>query len=138
MALSLVGFNPLALFAGVETRYGPQFLLPGNYLKNPFDQISLGLGYVLGLAGLPHVMTRFYTVPDAKTARRSVVWVMFLAGSFFAGTTIFGLAAANYVGQDAIRAADTGGNLTLPLLAQYLGGGKDSFGGNLMLGFVAA
>jgi len=63
---------------------------------------------------------------------------MFLAGAFFAGTTLFGLAAANYVGQDAIRAADKGGNLTLPLLAQYLGGGKDSFGGNLMLGFVSA
>ena len=83
-------------------------------------------------------MTRFYTVPDAKTARRSVVWVMFLAGAFFAGTTLFGLAAANFVGQDAIRAADKGGNLTLPLLAQYLGGGKGTFGGDLMLGFVAA
>src|SRR5258708_16244530 len=63
---------------------------------------------------------------------------MFRGGAFFAGTTLFGLAAANYVGQDAIRAADKGGNLTLPLLAQYLGGGKGSFGGDLMLGFVAA
>jgi cation/acetate symporter len=138
MTLSLVGFNPLRLFAGAEERYGPQFLLPGNYLKNPFDEISLGLGYVLGLAGLPHVMTRFYTVPDAKTARRSVVWVMFLAGTFFLGTTIFGLAAVNFVGQDAIRAADKGGNLTLPLLAQYLGGGPGSVGGDVMLGFVSA
>jgi len=83
-------------------------------------------------------MTRFYTVPDAKTARRSVVWVMFLAGAFFAGTTLFGLAAADFVGQDAIRAADKGGNLTLPLLAQYLGGGKGTLGGDVMLGFVAA
>jgi cation/acetate symporter len=138
MSLSLLGFNPLVLFANAETRYGPQFLLPGNYLKNPFDQISLGLGYVLGLAGLPHVMTRFYTVPDAKTARRSVVWVMFLAGAFFLGTTLFGLAAANFLGQDAIRAADRGGNLTLPLLAQYLGGGPGSVGGDIMLGFVSA
>lgn len=138
MALQLVNFNPLTLFYDAEQRYGAQYLLPGNYLKNPFDQISLGLGYVLGLAGLPHVMTRFYTVPDAKTARRSVVWVMFLAGAFFAGTTLFGLAAANFVGQDVIRAADKGGNLALPLLAQYLGGGKGTFGGDLMLGFVAA
>jgi cation/acetate symporter len=138
MILSMVKFNPLLIFQEAESKYTASYLLPGNYLKNPFDQISLGLGYVLGLAGLPHVMTRFYTVPDARTARRSVVWVMFLAGVFFACTTIFGLAAANFVGQDAIRAADKGGNLALPLLAQYLGGGKGSFGGDLMLGFVAA
>jgi len=138
LAFVLVHFDPLSFFADTEVKYGSSYLLPGNYLKNPFDQISLGLGYVLGLAGLPHVMTRFYTVPDAKTARRSVVWVMFLAGAFFAATTLFGLAAASFVGQDAIRAADKGGNLALPLLAQYLGGGKDSFGGELMLGFVAA
>jgi len=73
MILSLIHFNPLTLFADAEQKYTAKYLLPGNYLKNPFDQISLGLGYVLGLAGLPHVMTRFYTVPDAKTARRSGV-----------------------------------------------------------------
>lgn len=138
LILRMVQFDLLVLFANAEGKYGAAYLMPGNYLKNPFDQISLGLGYVLGLAGLPHVMTRFYTVPDAQTARRSVVWVMFLAGAFFAGTTLFGLAAADFVGQDAIRLADKGGNLTLPLLAQYLGGGKGSFGGDLMLGFVSA
>ena len=138
MILSMVRLDLLSLFAETERKYGAGYLLPGNYLKNPFDQISLGLGFALGLAGLPHVMTRFYTVPDARTARRSVVWVMFLAGTFFAGTTLFGLAAADFVGQDAIRAADKGGNLALPLLAQYIGGGKGSFGGDLMLGFVAA
>jgi cation/acetate symporter len=138
MVLAMIRFDPLTLFQQAEIRYGPQYLLPGNYLKNPFDQISLGLGYVLGLAGLPHVMTRFYTVPDAKTARRSVVWVMFLVGFFFAGTTLFGLAAADFVGQDAIKAADRGGNLTLPLLAQYLGGGAGTWGGEIMLGFVSA
>jgi cation/acetate symporter len=138
MVLAMIRFDPLTLFQQAEIRYGPQYLLPGNYLKNPFDQISLGLGYVLGLAGLPHVMTRFYTVPDAKTARRSVVWVMFLVGFFFAGTTLFGLAAADFVGQEAIKAADRGGNLTLPLLAQYLGGGAGTWGGEAMLGFVSA
>ncbi|RTL51823.1 MAG: cation acetate symporter [Bradyrhizobiaceae bacterium] len=138
MVLAAVNFNPITLFNDAEAKYGAQYLLPGNYLKHPLDQVSLGVGYVLGLAGLPHVMTRFYTVPDAKTARRSVIWVMFLAGLFFAGTTIFGLAAADFVGQDVIRAADKGGNLTLPLLAQYLGGGKGTLGGDLMLGFVSA
>src|SRR5258708_35290033 len=82
MTLPLVHFNPLMLFADAEQKYPAKYLLPENYLKNPFDQISLGLGYTFGLAGLPHVMTRFYRVPDAKTARRSVVWVMFLAGAF--------------------------------------------------------
>src|SRR5260370_7842644 len=81
-------------------------------------------------------MTRFYTVPDAKTARRSVVWVMFLAGAFFAGTTLFGLAAANFVGQDVIRAADNRDNLTLPLLPQYLAAGKDTVGVILVLLFT--
>jgi cation/acetate symporter len=138
MILSMVKCDPLLLFEQAEKKYTASYLLPGNYLKSPFDQISLGLGYVFGLAGLPHVMTRFYTVPDAKAARRSVVWVMFLAGAFFVCTTIFGLAAADFLGQDAIRAADKGGNLALPLLAQYLGGGKGTFGGDLMLGFVAA
>jgi cation/acetate symporter len=82
LALAGVGFDPLVFFASAEAKAGPNFLLPGNLLKNPFDEVSLGLGYMLGLAGLPHVMTRFYTVPDATTARRSVIWVMFLAGAF--------------------------------------------------------
>jgi cation/acetate symporter len=138
MALKGVGFDVGVLFASAEAKAGAGFLLPGNLLKNPFDEISLGLGYMLGLAGLPHVMTRFYTVPDAATARRSVIWVMFLAGGFFACTTIFGLAAVHYLGPEALRQGNPGGNLTLPLLAQYLGGGKGTMGGELMLGFVSA
>jgi cation/acetate symporter len=138
LALAGVGFDPLVFFASAEAKAGPSFLLPGNLLKNPFDEVSLGLGYMLGLAGLPHVMTRFYTVPDATTARRSVIWVMFLAGAFFACTTIFGLAAVHYLGPQALRTGNPGGNLTLPLLAQYLGGGKGTVTGELMLGFVSA
>jgi cation/acetate symporter len=135
LALAGVGFDPLVFFASAEAKAGPSFLLPGNLLKNPFDEVSLGLGY---MAGLPHVMTRFYTVPDATTARRSVIWVMFLAGAFFACTTIFGLAAVHYLGPQALRTGNPGGNLTLPLLAQYLGGGKGTVTGELMLGFVSA
>jgi cation/acetate symporter len=138
LALQGVGYDPLVLFASAEAKAGPKFLLPGNLLKNPFDQLSLGLGFMLGLAGLPHVMTRFYTVPDAPTARRSVIWVMFLAGAFFACTTVFGMAAVHYLGPDALKQNNPGGNLTLPLLAQYLGGGKGTVGGELMLGFVSA
>ena len=138
LSLKGVGFDPLVLFASAEAKAGPNFLLPGNLLKNPFDEVSLGLGYMLGLAGLPHVMTRFYTVPNAPTARRSVIWVMFLAGAFFACTTIFGIAAVHYLGPETLRVGNPGGNLTLPLLAQYLGGGKGTAGGELMLGFVSA
>ena len=138
LALAGVGFDPLVLIDSAEAKVGTDFLLPGNLLKNPFDEVSLGLGYMLGLAGLPHVMTRFYTVPDATTARRSVIWVMFLAGGFFACTTIFGIAAVHYLGPEALREGNPGGNLTLPLLAQFLGGGKDTIGGQLMLGFVSA
>ncbi|MGI4954707.1 MAG: solute symporter family protein, partial [Janthinobacterium lividum] len=107
-------------------------------LKSPFDQLSLALGYAFGLAGLPHVMTRFYTVPDAVAARKSVIWVMFLAGAFFIATTVFGLAASHFVGRAAISAADQGGNLAVPLLAQFLGGGAGTVGGDATLGFVSA
>jgi cation/acetate symporter len=138
LCLEAVGFNPIEYFNLAESEHGAKFLQAGNYLRNPFDQVSLGLSYICGIIGLPHVMTRFYTVPDAGTARRSIIWVMVIAGTFFIATAIFGLAAAHFVGADAIRAADKGGNLALPLLAQYLGGGVNSLGGELMLGFVSA
>jgi cation/acetate symporter len=132
------GFRPLSIFTAVEAKYGARTLAPGNYLLHPLDSLSLGLSFAFGTAGLPHVMTRFYTVPDARAARKSVIWLMFLAGSVFFVTTPIGFAAAALVGQHAIRAADPGGNLALPLLAQYLGGGPDSIGGQLLLAFVAA
>ncbi|MBS7553693.1 cation acetate symporter [Ancylobacter dichloromethanicus] len=138
LLLAQFGFDPLAVFAAAEARYGPQLLAPGNYLKHPLDQLSLGLSFAFGTAGLPHVMTRFYTVPDAQAARRSAVWLMFLAGAFFLVTTLIGLGSAALVGQDVIRAADKGGNLALPLLAQYLGGGPGSIGGEIFLAIVVA
>ncbi len=136
--LALFSFNPLGVFSGVEERYGPGLFAPGNYLKHPLDPLSLGLSFAFGMAGLPHVMIRFYTVPDAKTARGSIVWVMFLAGAFFLITTFMGFASAYFVGQENIVAADPGGNLALPLLAQYLGGGPGSVGGQIFLASISA
>src|ERR1700744_262371 len=133
-----LGFEPSGLFHTDETPFGAAYFLPGNVLKNPYDQFSLALGQAFGLAGLPHVMTRFYTVPSATEARKSVVWVMFLAGGFFIAMTIIGLAASHFVGREAIIAADPGGNLALPLLARFLGGGKGTVGGDIMSGFVSA
>jgi len=97
------------------------FLTPGLVLTNPWDQISLGLALVLGTAGLPHILIRFYTVPDAKTARASVVWAMIIIGLFYIMTTFFGFGAASVLGPDFIK-ANGGNNMSAPLLAQALGG----------------
>lgn len=100
------------------------FLRPGLYFKPPYgalDLISLGLALVFGTAGLPHILVRFYTVPDAKTARVSVVWAMALIGLFYVLTTFLGFGAATIVGRDHIL-AHGGNNMSAPLLAQKLGG----------------
>src|SRR5438045_4692986 len=85
------------------------------------DLISLGMALVFGTAGLPHILVRFYTVPDAKTARVSVVWAMVLIGSFYIMTTFLGFGAATIVGRDHI-ASHGGNNMSEPLLAQALRG----------------
>lgn len=136
--LALSGFNPVVLFDDAQARYGPEFLASGNLLTHPLDHLSIGLAFAFGTAGLPHILIRFYTVPDAKTARGSTLWVMFLAGFFFLVVTIIGLAAANIVGQEEILAVDPGGNMALPLLAQALGGGPGTIGGQVFLAIVSA
>jgi cation/acetate symporter len=120
------------------TDLGQRFLEPGLYLKSPIDQISLGMALVLGTAGMPHILMRFFTVPTAKQARISVIWAMAIIGGFYVLTLFLGTGAAMLVGTTNIIAADPGGNMAAPLLAQYLGGGPDSMLGNLMLSFVAA
>jgi cation/acetate symporter len=117
---------------------GQRFLEPGLYLKSPIDQISLGMALVLGTAGMPHILMRFFTVPTAKQARISVIWAMAIIGGFYVLTLFLGTGAAMLVGPTNIIAADPGGNMAAPLLAQFLGGGPNSMLGNLMLSFVAA
>jgi cation/acetate symporter len=117
---------------------GQRFLEPGLYFKAPLDQISLGLALIFGTAGLPHILMRFFTVRTAFQARRSVVWAMAIIGGFYLLTLFLGFGAAKSVGPAGIAAADAGGNLAAPLLAQYLGGGPNSFFGNFMLAFVSA
>ncbi len=117
---------------------GQRFLEPGLYLKDPIDQISLGMALVFGTAGLPHILMRFFTVPDAAAARKSVLWAMGIIGGFYVLTLFLGLGAAMNVGSDVIADMDKGGNMAAPLLAQYLGGGADSLLGNFLLAFVAA
>lgn len=90
----------------------------------PLDLVSLGLGLVLGTAGLPHILVRFYTVPDAKTARKSVVWAMIIIGFFYILTTFFGFGAATILSKATIltAAGKENTNMVAPLLAQALGG----------------
>lgn len=100
------------------------FLTPGLRYKPPYgalELISLGLALVFGTAGLPHILVRFYTVPDAKTARHSVVWAMALIGSFYIMTTFLGFGAATIVGPDFVK-ANGGNNMSAPLLAKFLAG----------------
>ena len=98
-------------------------LAPGlQYGGNPLDFISLAIALVLGTAGLPHVLMRFYTVPTAREARRSVVWAIWLIGVFYLFTLVLGYGAAALVGPDVIREAPGGVNSAAPLLALALGG----------------
>jgi len=94
----------------------------GGSTTSKLNLLSLGLALVLGTAGLPHVLMRFYTVPTAKEARRSVVWAIALIGAFYLFTLALGYGAAAIVGPDRILAAAGGQNSAAPLLAFELGG----------------
>jgi cation/acetate symporter len=110
--LERVGFNPIQLFNDADankTAESTFSLGPGTFLASPIDTVSLGLALVLGTAGLPHILMRFFTVPNAKAARGSVVWAMFIIGFFYLLTN----------------------------LALELGGGEGTFGGDLFLAVIA-
>jgi cation/acetate symporter len=130
LVLAQFHFSPTALFAAAADKY-PGVLAPGKQVSDPFDAISLGMSLMFGTAGLPHILMRFYTVPDSKAARNSVAYATGLIGAFYLLTFILGFGAMVLVGQDAIKQIGSGGNMAAPMLAQFLGG--DAF-----LGFIAA
>ncbi|MGH9339298.1 MAG: sodium:solute symporter family transporter [Acidobacteriota bacterium] len=125
------GFDYGSLFRLASERYGEEFLLPGGLVSDPVDAFSLGLALMFGTAGLPHILMRFYTVPNAKEARKSVFYATGFIGYFYILTFTIGFGAAVLVGQEAILSIDLGGNMAAPLLAEVLGG-------NIFLGFLAA
>jgi cation/acetate symporter len=131
LVLARFSFNPIALFSAAAAKYGDAVLAPGKLVSNPWDAISLGLALMFGTAGLPHILMRFYTVPDAKSARTSVFYATGFIGFFYLLTFVLGFGAMVLVGQDAIRAVDPGGNMAAPLLAEVVGGSG-------FLGFIAA
>jgi cation/acetate symporter len=131
LVLLRFGGSPAALFAAAAERYGDGVLAPGKLVSNPLDALSLGLALMCGTAGLPPILMRFYTVPDAKAARTSVFIATGLIGLFYLLTFVLGFGAMVLVGPEAITAVDKGGNMAAPLLAELLGGTP-------FLGFIAA
>jgi cation/acetate symporter len=132
MAINGFSLSNLLDSAVAVSASGVDILAPGlKYGANPLDFVSLALALVLGTAGLPHVLMRFYTVPTAKEARRSVVWAIWLIGAFYIFTLVLGFGAASLVGAETIEAAPGGVNSAAPLLALALGG-------PLLLGFISA
>lgn len=122
MAINGFSLNTLLEAAVANSDKGEAILGPGlQYGANPLDFLSLGMALVLGTAGLPHVLMRFYTVPTAKEARRSVVWAIWLIGGFYLLTLVLGYGAGALVGADVISAAPGGANSAAPLLALKLG-----------------
>jgi cation/acetate symporter len=143
--LAKFNFNPSTLLgeAASQSGKGDAFLNPGlrygaGDWVTKIDLISLGLALVLGTAGLPHILMRFYTVPTARDARRSVNWAIGLIGTFYLLTLALGFGAAALVGTSAIRTANAGGNTAAPQLAEELGGGAGTTGGAFFLAFIAS
>ncbi len=136
--LARFGFNLSDVLQGAVDRFGEggeALIEPGKQYgataTSKLNFLSLGLALVLGTAGLPHVLMRFYTVPTAKEARRSVVWAIWLIGIFYLFTLVLGYGAGALVGADTILAAPGGVNSAAPLLAFALGG-------EILLGIIAA
>lgn len=131
LTLAQFGFNYGTLFKEAVAKYGDSFLEPGGLITSPLEAFSLGIALMFGTAGLPHILMRFYTVPDAKEARKSVFYATGFIGYFYILTVTIGFGAAVLVGQDIIAGIDKGGNMAAPLLAEALGGTP-------FLGFLSA
>lgn len=131
IVLSKFGMNPLRLFDAAAEKYGAATLAPGKLVTSPVEAISLGLALMFGTAGLPHILMRFYTVPDAKAARSSVFYATGFIGLFYLITFILGFGAAVLVGRDTVKSIGKGGNMAAPLLAEAVGG-------TAFLGFISA
>lgn len=145
LVLAKFNFNLSSLLDAASTNSGKgeAFLQPGlqygTSLTSKIDFLSLGLALVLGTAGLPHILIRFYTVPTARDARKSVLWAIGLIGAFYLMTLILGFGAAALLDTgEGSRVANSKGNLASPLLAQAVGGGDGTTGGAILLALIAA
>ncbi|MGW4405499.1 solute symporter family protein [Nonomuraea sp. NPDC004702] len=151
LVLGKFGFNLSSLLGQAAATSGPKanpgnFLIPGlkygtdaQGLAGKIDLISLGLALVLGTAGLPHILIRFYTVPTAKDARKSVLWGIGIIGVFYLLTLVLGFGAAAIVGKTDILKADKAANTAAPLLAERIGAQIfGDVGGTILLALIGA
>ncbi|MFD0278687.1 cation acetate symporter [Kitasatospora sp. NPDC127111] len=127
-----------AQHSGAGQRYLEPGLKYGKGFTSRLDFFSLGLALVLGTAGLPHILSRFYTVPTARAARRSTMWAIGLVGGFYLMAIALGLGATALVGSAEVRHANSAGNTAVPLLALVLGGGNGSTGGVVLFALISA
>lgn len=145
LVMAHFGFNLSELLgsAAQNTGKGDAFLQPGlKYgasTTSKIDFVSLAIALVLGTAGLPHILIRFYTVPTSRDARKSVLWAIGLIGAFYLMTLVLGFGAAAMLDGDSYdKVKASGGNLASPLLAEEVGGGAGSTGGAVLLAVIAA
>ena len=160
LVLAKAGFNPIAFFDSIVNSpdiqdhvsklvlkdgivlngvdAGQRFLEPGLFMKSPLDQISLGMALVLGTAGMPHILMRFFTVPTAQAARKSVIIAMFIIGGFYVLTTLLGFGAAVNLTPQGIISVDPGGNMATLILAQTLGAEISPILGDVFLAFLCS
>jgi cation/acetate symporter len=133
LVLAKFNFNIFTMFSEIKTMtpLGADYLNPGVKYTNGLDTISMMAALVLGTAGLPHILMRFFTVKDAKTARSSVVTATWVVGIFYILTIFLGFGAAAFVGAQDIVSANAAGNMAAPLLAKALGG-------DFLMSFVSA
>jgi cation/acetate symporter len=140
-ALGKVSFNPSELMgkAASASGEGDAYLSPGLLFVKPLDSISTGLAFALGTLGLPHILMRFFTVPNARASRGSAGWAVVFIGSFYILVMLVGLGSrALLTGPDAETLVGDGGNLAAPYLAQLLGGGEGSAGGDIFFAVISA
>src|SRR4051794_6257575 len=140
LVLAKFGFSPGELFTRAASNHDAKdgFLGGGLQFDTKLGMMSFGIAFVLGTAGLPHILMRFFTVPDAKAARGSVGWAVFLIGSFYLMVMVVGVGARAILGKAGEEAAGKGGNLAIPTLAESLGGGAGSTGGQIFLAVISA
>jgi cation/acetate symporter len=160
LVMAKAGFNPIGFFSDIVNNpniqdhvsklvlkdgvvlsgvdAGQRFLEPALFMKAPLDQISLGMALVLGTAGMPHILMRFFTVPTAQEARKSVIIAMWIIGFFYVLTTLLGFGAAIHVTPQGVSAVDKGGNMATLLLAQQMGADIAPIVGDLFLAFLCS